>query len=186
MTSQHKQDEGMTNGDFCWELLENFASTLQKTSSAAQLKLTEVIIGIEDVKALAKRLNDQQIQESGNYFINVIHYADNRSASYARNTGFNYSTADWILLLDDDVIPTDHLLDAYIGAIYRYPDAKVFVGCTELPESHSIWTKMLCTCNVGYCYGIEKGGAPVLGSHSELDGARLSIQSDYTVQGRLP
>jgi len=49
--------------------------------------------------------------DKSNYFIN-----------------YNYSTADWVLFLDDDVIPDHCILDAYIGAIRRYPDGKVFVG----------------------------------------------------------
>jgi hypothetical protein len=66
----------------------------------------------------------------------------------------NYSTADWVLFLDDDVVPDEKLLDAYLGATIRYPDGKVFVGCTDLPIAHNRWTEMLRTCNVGYFYGI--------------------------------
>jgi glycosyltransferase involved in cell wall biosynthesis len=111
---------------------------------------------IESVTKMANELNEQQLQVEGNYFINVIHYGANRGASYARNTGFNYTTADWVLFLDDDVIPDENILDAYIGAIKRYPYAKVFVGMTELPESCNLWTEMLCTCNIGYFYAIAK------------------------------
>jgi glycosyltransferase involved in cell wall biosynthesis len=112
---------------------------------------------IESVTKMANELNEQQLQVEGNYFINVIHYGANRGASYARNTGFNYTTADWVLFLDDDVIPDENILDAYIGAIKRYPCAKVFVGLTELPESCNLWTEMLlCTCNIGYFYAIAK------------------------------
>jgi Glycosyl transferase family 2 len=111
---------------------------------------------LADVKTMADRLNEQQLQMSGNYYINVLHYSANRGASYARNFGFNFSTADWVLFLDDDIIPDENLLDAYAGAIRRYPDAKVFVGLTELPTSCNVWTQMLCTCNVGYFYSIAK------------------------------
>jgi glycosyltransferase involved in cell wall biosynthesis len=111
---------------------------------------------ITAVKQLANELNAKQLQVDANYFISVIHYDENRGASYARNTGFNYSTADWVLFLDDDVIPDEHILDAYAGALRRYPDAKVFVGQTELPSSFNMWTAMLQTCNVGYFYGIAK------------------------------
>lgn len=111
---------------------------------------------VKAVKQLAIELNDAQLRVDGNYFINVIHYAENRGASYARNTGYNYTTADWVLFLDDDVIPDENILDAYIGALKRYPQAKVFVGLTELPEACNGWTEMLCACNVGYFYGIAK------------------------------
>ena len=111
---------------------------------------------INSVQKLADDINMTCLQEDCNYFVNVIHYGENRGASYARNTGFNYTTADWVLFLDDDVIPDPDILDAYVGAIKRYPEAKVFVGLTELPEFCNAWTKMLRVCNVGYFYGIAK------------------------------
>jgi glycosyltransferase involved in cell wall biosynthesis/LPS sulfotransferase NodH len=109
---------------------------------------------VQDVKDLAAELNKKQLECDSNYFINVIHYSENRGASYARNTGYNYSTADWILFLDDDVLPESNIIDAYIGAVQRYPEGKVFVGHTELPDACNMWTEMLKTCNVGYFYGI--------------------------------
>ena len=96
---------------------------------------------VHAVQTMAKELNDKQLEMEGNYFINVIHYGANRGASYARNTGFNYSTAEWVLFLDDDVIPDENFLDAYIGGIRRYPDARVLVGMTELPEQCNLWTE---------------------------------------------
>lgn len=113
---------------------------------------------LNEVKTLAAQLNEKQWQlcDDGNYYVNVMHYDDNRGASYARNVGYNHSTADWIIFLDDDAYPEDNLLDAYIGAIKRYPDGKVFVGQTALPNSCNMWTEMLQTCNVGYFYSIAK------------------------------
>lgn len=109
---------------------------------------------VRDVKSMAEDLNRNQLQNDCNYYVNVIHYGENRGASYARNIGYNYSTADWVLFLDDDVIPDDNILDAYIGAIYRYPSAKVFVGLTALPRSFNLWTEMLRTCNIMFFYGV--------------------------------
>jgi glycosyltransferase involved in cell wall biosynthesis len=111
---------------------------------------------VNEVKRLAEELNEKQLEVDGNYYINVLHYGANRGASYARNTGFNHSTADWVLFLDDDVIPDENILDAYIGAIRRYPNSKVFVGHTELPESCKVFKQMLRACNVGYFYSISK------------------------------
>ena len=111
---------------------------------------------VKAVKDLAARLNKTQLGIDGNYFINVLHYGENRGASYARNHGFNYSTADWVLFLDDDVVPDSHILDAYIGALKRYPKSKVFVGLTELPKPFNLWTEMVKTCNIAYFYGVSK------------------------------
>jgi glycosyltransferase involved in cell wall biosynthesis len=111
---------------------------------------------LRDVTALAERINRERFHVHGNFFVSVLHYGENRGASYARNLGFNYSTADWTLFLDDDVSPSSHLLDAYVGAVKRYPKAKVFVGNTKLPVAFNTWTKMLRTCNIMFFYGISE------------------------------
>lgn len=109
---------------------------------------------IVSVTAMANKVNETQLNIDGNYIVNVVQYGKNHGASYARNIGYNFSTADWVLFIDDDVIPDRGILDAYIGALKRYPEAKVFVGLTELPESMNLWTEMLRACNVMYFYGI--------------------------------
>lgn len=109
---------------------------------------------LSEVKELAKACNETL--KGNNHFVNVVHYGENRGASYARNTGYNYSTADWVLFLDDDVVPDASILDAYVGSIARYPKAKCMVGLTKLPLPCNAWTKMLQTCNVMYFYGISK------------------------------
>lgn len=111
---------------------------------------------LQKVKRLAATINRERFESEGNYYVTVLHYGENRGASFARNFGFNYSTADWILFMDDDVIPDDHLLDSYLGAIKRYPKARVFVGKTNLPVATNAWTKMLRTCNIMFFYGISK------------------------------
>jgi glycosyltransferase involved in cell wall biosynthesis len=106
---------------------------------------------VQEVKKRVARVNEEHSlgHDGCNYFCNVIYYA-----SYARNTGFNYTTADWVLFLNDDVIPDSNILDSYMG-IMRYPDAKVFVGLTELPDDcNTWWTLCMRACNVGYFYSI--------------------------------
>eukprot|EP00554_Chaetoceros_debilis_P016839 CAMPEP_0194127360 /NCGR_PEP_ID=MMETSP0150-20130528/60480_1 /TAXON_ID=122233 /ORGANISM="Chaetoceros debilis, Strain MM31A-1" /LENGTH=954 /DNA_ID=CAMNT_0038821281 /DNA_START=524 /DNA_END=3385 /DNA_ORIENTATION=+ len=110
---------------------------------------------LHEVKGLAEEANKSTFKDN-NYFVNVVHYNENRGASYARNTGYNYSTADWVIFLDDDIVPEPHLLEAYIGSIFRYPLAKVMVGMTELPEPMNNWTRMLKTSNVMFFFGISK------------------------------
>lgn len=110
---------------------------------------------IASAPSMAHKVNETaQLNIDGNCIVNVVHYRKNRGASYARNIGYTYSTADWVIFIDDDVLPDGCILDAYIGALRRYPEAKVFVGLTELPESMNLWTEMLRACNVMYFYGI--------------------------------
>lgn len=67
----------------------------------------------------------------------------NTGASMARNRGLTESAADWVLFLDDDVVPSENLLKHYVDAIVQHPEAKGFAGPsllpTDTPESHSMW-----------------------------------------------
>lgn len=109
---------------------------------------------LREIQDLARSSNER-IQD-GNYFASVLSYGENRGAAFARNVGFNASTADWVLFLDDDIIPDEHILDAYAGSIFRYPYAKVMVGYTEMPSPCNLWTEMITASNVIYFFGIAE------------------------------
>lgn len=89
-----------------------------------------------------------------NYQINVVEQYDsqgnarNCGASAARNYGLAHSKADFCVLLDDDVIPMPILLDAYLGAIMRSPNASVFVGSTHLPSPHNLLTHAIIASDI--------------------------------------
>jgi glycosyltransferase involved in cell wall biosynthesis len=58
----------------------------------------------------------------------------NQGASFTRNVGMNESAAEFILFLDDDVIPSCDLVDEYIHAIRDSGEEyDGFVGYSELP-----------------------------------------------------
>ena len=79
-------------------------------------------------------------------------------------------------------IPDKHLLNAYIGYIKRYPDVKILVGRTELPEAFNWWTEMLYACNVGYFYYIaQKMTRPPWGVTANLmvRGSRLNSNIQF-------
>eukprot|EP01031_Cornospumella_fuschlensis_P024430 gene24430-29529_t len=61
-----------------------------------------------------------------------VHQA-NQGASAARNTGLDESCADWIVFIDDDVLPKPCLLEEYLKAIKEYGNKyDGFVGWTIL------------------------------------------------------
>lgn len=72
----------------------------------------------------------------------------NLGAPLSRNAGLAQSFGDWTVLLDDDVIPNPNLLDAYLGAILRHPDASVYVGLTELPPPKTLMQQALVASQV--------------------------------------
>ena len=60
----------------------------------------------------------------------------NAGASGSRNAGLDESSADWVLFLDDDVLPTPTLLAEYANAIKTHgpSSAAGFVGLTTFPR----------------------------------------------------
>lgn len=71
----------------------------------------------------------------------LIRNKENLGASRSRNAGLEYSNADWILFLDDDVIPHEQLLFAYATAIKNHPGAVGFFGETAFPEPVNSFTR---------------------------------------------
>lgn len=66
----------------------------------------------------------------------------NRGASYTRSRGIEESTADWLLFLDDDVIPNRDLLFVYVQEIVRTgAEYAGYVGVTEMPPPSNLYTK---------------------------------------------
>ncbi|KAJ1630663.1 hypothetical protein T492DRAFT_1116365 [Pavlovales sp. CCMP2436] len=71
-----------------------------------------------------------------------------------RNAGLAQSVEDHAILLDDDVLPDKGLMDAYLSAIARHPEATIFVGNTELPPPASLAEHALVASGITYFYGI--------------------------------
>ena len=103
--------------------------------------------------------NLEQIKklQSYNYHrtIRICIMKSNQGASMARNTGLAQSFSDHAILLDDDIIPESNLIDAYIGAIERYPDAKIYVGNTKIPKARTYIEKSIIASRICYFYGIS-------------------------------
>eukprot|EP00798_Chlamydomonas_sp_ICE-L_P013707 gene13703-19599_t len=118
------------------ELLGKIAAL--KTSSNRASVHTLIVVDNpgcgEEALASVEALRDW----SPNHLVRVYVQPENMGASLARNAGMAQSFGDWTVLLDDDVIPEPDLLDAYLGAIMRFPEAKIYVGLTKLPEPQSL------------------------------------------------
>lgn len=96
---------------------------------------------LEEVKSLTSYAKDHCVR----VFLNE----ENVGASESRNIGLSQAFSDQVVLLDDDVVPERHILDAYLGGIDRYPDAHVWVGCTRFPPArttveHAVRASNLC------------------------------------------
>ena len=123
-----------------------------------------------------------------NYSVYVRVHSVNLGASMARNTGMDYSDADYVIFLDDDVVPDCCLIDAYLGAIIRYPDAGVFVGSTHLPPPCNYLTSAYVTSDLIGSYTVaEKRRDPAWGVTANLcvkgRSNRVRFQKEYPKTG---
>ena len=72
----------------------------------------------------------------------------------SRNTGLACSHGDWVVLLDDDVVPDQNILNAYLGASIRHPDAKILVGLTLLPSPSRLVEHALAASQMTFFFGV--------------------------------
>lgn len=91
---------------------------------------------------------------SPNHLVRIYENATNLGASLSRNTGMASSFGDHTVLLDDDVIPDPGLLDAYLGAISRHPEAKVLVGLTKLPRPQTLIQRALIASQMTFFFDV--------------------------------
>ena len=96
----------------------------------------------------------QLASQKCNRTVRVWVLEENSGASWARNVGLWQSFGDYVVLLDDDVIPEAGLLDAYLGAMEREPGAAAYVGITKLPIPTTLLQKAMAACNICYFYGV--------------------------------
>lgn len=75
---------------------------------------------------------------------------ENLGAGPTRNRALVESAADWVLFLDDDVLPDEDLLAHYASAILSHPNATGFVGLSELPRPTSARQAGVCLSGVSF------------------------------------
>ena len=91
-----------------------------------------------------------------NHLVRIVVNERSLGASGARNAGIATCHGDWTVLLDDDVVPDKLLIDAYIGATARNPDAQVIVGVTELPPPVTMMQHALMASQFTFFYDVAR------------------------------
>ncbi|PFH53625.1 glycosyltransferase family 2 protein [Amanita thiersii Skay4041] len=78
----------------------------------------------------------------------------NIGASGSRNKGMNESAADWVLFLDDDVVPHPDLLVEAEKVIRKHPVSAGFIGNTVFPSAESIFTTAIRLSGITFFWDI--------------------------------
>jgi glycosyltransferase involved in cell wall biosynthesis len=86
----------------------------------------------------------------------------NLRAAAARNRGLLESAADWVVFLDDDVMPQQDLLEQYSAAIMQHSSSDAAaavvscVGLAQFPEGTSAAVNAVLLSDLTYMFGIAR------------------------------
>lgn len=90
-------------------------------------------------------------------FVRIRVNMTNMGASEARNRGLSESAADWVLFLDDDVIPNPDVLLEAEKVVRQFPKACGFVGNTQFPDpTGSVVSSAVVLSGVTFFWGITE------------------------------
>ena len=144
-------------------VVPSFRCDLSILKTIAELKVTNceasvhVLIVVDNPVSPHVREVQPVLQDwTPNHLVRVYVQPENKGASLSRNTGIAQCFGDYAVLLDDDVVPEASLLEAYIGAILRNPQAKIFVGLTQLPPAVTIVEHALISSSITFFYNIAQ------------------------------
>ena len=85
----------------------------------------------------------------------LLLFQANLGACAARNRGLRESAAEWVLFLDDDILPERDLLLQYSRAIQQRPkDVHGLIGLTRFPRPTNLHTAAVTLSDVTYMFGI--------------------------------
>lgn len=80
----------------------------------------------------------------------------NKGVSATRNRGMDTGTGDWILFLDDDIVPSKNILHEYASAIRSNPTEIGFIGQIHLPVPTRPFTKAVIASGSMDIFGIAE------------------------------
>lgn len=88
-----------------------------------------------------------------------VHFIKNEinlGVSATRNRGIDLSKADWILFLDDDIIPVEDILVRYAEGIRSHPEEIGFIGPIDLPAPKHPFNKAVIANGSMDIFGVAR------------------------------
>lgn len=117
----------------------------------ADFDITFTVIADNPFIKVPKSIKDLSKEGKVNLIINEV----NLGFSGTRNKGIDAAKADWILLLDDDIVPQSDMLNVFCSAIKKDPDVIGYIGITNFPAPINTVTKAF-TLNTGGQYNVGR------------------------------
>lgn len=113
-----------------------------------------------------------------------------RGPAANRNNGVKFAKGEWLIFLDDDVIPDKNLVNVYLEAIQNNPTINAFEGAIH-PDNWQLLKKDMAECPVNLTGGvfwsanicIKKGLFDDIGGFDEQ--FKIAAQEDQDIYNRL-
>lgn len=130
--------------DMLMKCLDLLQYSVQQLSSAEY----ELIVSDDSLDLVTKKLITEK------YEWLTWSEGPKRGPAANRNNGAKKAKGDWLVFLDDDVLPDSSLLNEYIKAINAHPTVEAFEGAI-LPDNWDLLKKDMAECPVntdGKCF----------------------------------
>lgn len=136
-----------------YRLDANFLLPILSIKKPRNYKINYVIVADNPNLTVPKSLNTF-IDEG---VLKIIINPKNLGAHESRNRGIESVESDWVLFLDDDVIPNNDLLSHYIKAINQKSNpVPGFVGVTRYPKPNNSFTKGIVASDILTFFSLAK------------------------------
>ncbi|MEI7979624.1 MAG: glycosyltransferase [Bacteroidota bacterium] len=166
------------------DLLKLCLNKLIKSAVNFNLELIEIIVSDDSCDELTRSMASIQ-------FPHVIWIKGPKKGPAAnRNNGAKIAKGEWLIFLDDDIIPDEHIIAGYNKIITKHQNLVAVEGCIE-PDDYKLLKKDMAECPVnitGGCFwsaniAIKKSSFETIGGFDEQ--FQIAANEDQDIYLRL-
>lgn len=119
----------------CYRINKFYIEKILEISSDERTDHRFIIIIDKNIEDINKNTYNYLKECEEKYNVRIRVNEKNMGASYSRNKGLKESHSDWILYLDDDVIPDKNIIIKYVDSLIENPQKDGFVGNSILEKN---------------------------------------------------